>query len=78
MRYTYENANNNLKEWQKLLNEGRSKGWTPKKDSSTIKRNSNKNKLKRAVTKNFGLPKSNFLQGLSIIFRCGRVRVRFW
>lgn len=31
LKYTYDNANNNLKEWQKLLNEGRKKGWTPKK-----------------------------------------------
>ena len=60
LRYTYENANNNLKEWQKLMNEGRMKGWTPKKDNAKI----NKNKLKRAITKNFDFQNSNFLQGL--------------
>ena len=41
LRFTLDNANTNLKEWQKLLNEGRAKGWTPpkkndKKDSSQI------------------------------------------
>ena len=39
LRFTLDNANTNLKEWQKLLNAGRAKGWTPpkkmdKKDSS--------------------------------------------
>jgi hypothetical protein len=41
LRFTLDNANTNLKEWQKLLNAGRAKGWTPpkkndKKDSSQI------------------------------------------
>ena len=62
LKYTYDNANNNLKEWQKLLNEGRKKGWTPKKDD---KNNNNKNllKIKRAVTKNFEHQNINFLKG---------------
>ena len=62
LKYTYDNANNNLKEWQKLLNEGRKKGWTPKKDD---KNNNNKNllKIKRAVTKNFEHQNINFLEG---------------
>ena len=64
LRYTYENANNNLKEWQKLMNEGRMRGWTPKKDSDKKNKPVNKIKLKRAVTKNFGFQNSNFLQGL--------------
>lgn len=39
LKFTLDNANNNLKEWQKLLNAGRAKGWTPpkkieKKDNS--------------------------------------------
>ena len=61
LKYTYDNANNNLKEWQKLLNEGRKKGWTPKKDD---KNNNNKNllKIKRAVTKNFEHQNINFLK----------------
>ena len=62
LKYTYDNANNNLKEWQKLLNEGRKKGWTPKKGD---KNNNNINllKIKRAVTKNFEHQKINFLKG---------------
>ena len=61
LKYTYDNANNNLKAWQKLLNEGRKKGWTPKKDD---KNNNNKNllKIKRAVTKNFEHQNINFLK----------------
>jgi len=30
LRFTLENANHNLKEWQKLLDQGRKAGWTPK------------------------------------------------
>ena len=62
LKYTYDNANNNLKEWQKLLNEGRKKGWTPKKDD---KNNNNKNllKIKRAVTKKIEHQNYNFLKG---------------
>jgi hypothetical protein len=60
LRYTYDNANNNLKEWQKLLNEGRKKGWTPKKDEK--KNNKNFAKIKRAVTKNFDTQNFNFLK----------------
>ena len=32
LKFTLDNANNNLKEWQKLLDEGRLRGWTPTKD----------------------------------------------
>ena len=41
LKFALENANNNLKEWQKLMNEGRKKGWTPpkkKEDSSKPKK----------------------------------------
>ena len=31
LKFTLDNANKNLKEWQKLLDEGRIKGWTPPK-----------------------------------------------
>ena len=31
LKFTLDNANNNLKEWQKLLDAGRLTGWTPKK-----------------------------------------------
>ena len=34
LRYTLDNANNNLKEWKKLMDEGRKTGWTPEKDTS--------------------------------------------
>ena len=42
LKFTLDNANNNLKEWQKLLDEGRLKGWTPKKDKK-------KNKIKHKI-----------------------------
>ena len=58
LKFTYDNAQNNLKEWQKLLNEGRVKGWTPKKDDKNNE-NKIKLKLKRALTKNY--EKENFL-----------------
>ena len=32
LKYTLDNANNNIKEWQKLIDEGRKRGWTPKKE----------------------------------------------
>ena len=37
LRFTLDNANSNLKEWQKLMDEGRKRGWTPKKDESSKK-----------------------------------------
>ena len=37
LRFTLDNANSNLKEWQKLMEEGRKRGWTPKKDESSKK-----------------------------------------
>ena len=36
--YTVENAKNNLNKWQKLADEGRKRGWTPKKKKDTKKR----------------------------------------
>ena len=59
LRFTYENANNNLKEWQKLLNEGRKRGWTPKKDENKI----NKKKIKRAITKTYEAKTFQFFKG---------------
>ena len=39
LRFTLENANHNLKEWQKLLDQGRKTGWTPPKyDDNSIRR----------------------------------------
>ena len=31
LRFALDNAKTNLKEWQKLIDEGRKKGWTPPK-----------------------------------------------
>jgi len=38
LRFTLDNANTNLKEWQKLLNEGRLRGWTPPKSTHEVER----------------------------------------
>ena len=37
LKFTLDNANNNLKEWQKLIDERRIKGWTPPKKSKEEK-----------------------------------------
>ena len=37
LKFTLDNANNNLKEWQKLIDEGRLTGWTPKKKNNKEK-----------------------------------------
>ncbi len=47
LKFTLDNANKNYKQWQKLLNEGRLKGWTPPKKAPTI--NSDKNNIKQSV-----------------------------
>ena len=62
LRFTYENANNNLKEWQKILNEGRKKGWTPKKESNKNV-NKKKIKIKRSITKKFEIKNFKFVKG---------------
>ena len=46
LRFTLDNANSNLKEWQKLMDEGRKRGWTPKKDESSKK----PKKLSKSIT----------------------------
>ena len=46
LRFTLDNANNNLKEWQKLMDEGRKRGWTPKKDETCNKQV----KLSKSIT----------------------------
>ena len=38
LKFTIDNAKNNLNEWQKLMDEGRSTGWTPKKNKKERKR----------------------------------------
>ena len=37
LKYTIDNSNNNLKEWQKLMDEGRKTGWTPPKNQKEKK-----------------------------------------
>ena len=32
LKYTLDNAHNNIKEWQKLVEKHRLRGWTPKKE----------------------------------------------
>ena len=46
LRYTLDNANSNLKEWKKLMEEGRKKGWTPQKKNSNQRENVNVNLCK--------------------------------
>ena len=41
LRFTLDNAKNNLKEWQKLMDFGRKKGWTPEKENTNKKRKLN-------------------------------------
>ena len=41
LRFTLENANHNLKEWQKLLDQGRKTGWTPPKYDDNSNRRQN-------------------------------------
>ena len=55
LKYTLDNANNNLKEWQKLLNEGRIRGWTPPKKEEK----DNNNNVKKAIIKKFSLNQNN-------------------
>ena len=43
LRYTLDNANHNLKEWQKLMEEGRKTGWTPEKEKSQKRNDINPN-----------------------------------
>ena len=62
LRFTYENANNNLKEWQKLFNEGRKRGWTPKKSEN---QNKDRKKFKKSITKKFDIKNFKFLNGLN-------------
>ena len=46
LKFTLDNANHNLKEWQKLLEEGRLTGWTPQKNKKEEKIN------KKMITSN--------------------------
>ena len=57
LRFTLDNANDNLKEWQKLLNDGRLRGWTPPKK----KEEEEGNWIKKASTRKFVLSKDGGL-----------------
>ena len=45
LNYTMENIMNNIKEWQKLADENRKKGWTPKKIKDDENGNKKNNKI---------------------------------
>ena len=45
LNYTTENVMNNIKEWQKLADENRKKGWTPKKIKDDENGNKNNKKI---------------------------------
>ena len=55
LRFTLDNANNNLKEWQKLLDQGRKTGWTPPKKNIDKKR-----KINSTLSKSIIQRKLNF------------------
>jgi len=46
LSFTQKNVENNIKEWQKLADENRQRGWTPKKENREDEKNINKNKYK--------------------------------
>jgi hypothetical protein len=43
LNYTMENANNNITEWQKLVDDHRLKGWTPRNDNKEEKKEDKNN-----------------------------------
>ena len=47
LNFTIENIENNIKEWQKLADENRPRGWTPKKMNKEDEMDSNKNNNKK-------------------------------
>ena len=55
LNFTVENAKNNVKEWQKLVDAKRKKGWSPKKNLK--KEEENKNKSKSKIKKEGNLKK---------------------
>ena len=46
LNFTQINVENNIKEWQKLADENRQRGWTPKKENREDEKNIYKNKYK--------------------------------
>ena len=58
LSYTVENAKNNLAEWQKLVEEHRKTGWTPREsDTEEESKKEMKNGNKKALMANWGKPK---------------------
>lgn len=55
LSYTVENAKNNLAEWEKLVEEHRKTGWTPREKEDEKEKNKDNNK--KAFTANWGKPK---------------------
>ena len=51
LRFTLDNAKTNLKEWQKLMDEGRKKGWTPEKKNKEEVKSINTNMEKPIINK---------------------------
>ena len=54
LRFTLDNANTNLRKWQKLLNEGRLRGWTPPKNTHEFERLPKKSATRKYEKKKSG------------------------
>ena len=52
LNYTVENANNNMNEWQKLVDAHRLKGWTPRNINKESKEESKSDKKNKSISKN--------------------------
>ena len=67
LNYTLENANNNINEWQKLVDAHRLKGWTPRNVNNEEKKNmdkNNKNNTKKNYVSKENMTKKNITQNI--------------
>jgi hypothetical protein len=67
LNYTVENANNNINEWQKLVDAHRLKGWTPRNVNNEEKKNmdkNNKNNTKKNYVSKENMTKKNISQNI--------------
>ena len=67
LNYTLENANNNINEWQKLVDAHRLKGWTPRNVNNEEKKNmdkNNKNNTKKNYVSKENMTKKNISQNI--------------
>ena len=67
LNYTVENANNNINEWQKLVDAHRLKGWTPRNVNNEEKKNmdkNNKNNTKKNYVSKENMTKKNITQNI--------------